>query len=81
MEKFWKWMKNKGYGDINRHTKSKYLNGQHSTVGPTEQMLIGYKIEYLCEQLRDKACINLNGIDNIDTLDAMLNYRIKENEK
>ena len=51
METFWKWMFNKRYY---LYWKKKGINQlqdrNNDIINPTEQMLVGYKIEYLIEK-------------------------------
>lgn len=55
MDKFWNWMKIKGYGHIDSEYKEIIYYGIHKdgsgidgfTINHTKQMLIGYMIEYL----------------------------------
>lgn len=59
MEKFWEWMKEKGYGEIDDKDGCKFVRGSsvnemYLQVYPTYQMVIGYMIEYLYHRLLDR---------------------------
>lgn len=74
MDRFWKWMEGKEYGVPD----SKRLVERHEKIGlrfiyPTNQMLIGYMIEYLSENKVDmsetipwhfQALIHIDGVYN-----------------
>jgi hypothetical protein len=83
MKKFWKWMKEKEYGDWDSPKSSpdnffvlKDMGGDW--VDPFPQMLIGYKIEYL-NQYTGLALIDFMSMD-IDIIDNYLNQKIRECE-
>lgn len=46
MEKFWEWMKEKGYSENNYPS---WLHCGNTEYQPNKQMLIGYMMEYLDE--------------------------------
>jgi hypothetical protein len=52
MEKFWKWMKEKGYATINTYTKRIIICNIWKEKIPN-QMLIGYMIEYIRDKIKD----------------------------
>lgn len=75
MDKFWKWMEKKNYG--NKHRRLFYCD----RVQEPEQMLIGYKIEYLIEkQCTDALCVHYSmetgESETITDFNNFLNERI-----
>lgn len=87
MDKFWKWMKEKNYG-----TKySLYSTGWECNNGDsdceltnyTKQMLIGYMIEYLCEEISaywSLVCKLPSSYDDIDSIYNNLKSQIESME-
>jgi hypothetical protein len=70
MNKFWKWMEEKGYGDSHR------LLYDCNKVNQPKQMLVGYMIEYLfdnekyiyntcCKTIEEMYDFYLNEINNL----------------
>ncbi len=49
MNKFWKWMEEKGYGCYDPLTDVSRLSGAEAFKEPAKQMLIGYMMEYIHE--------------------------------
>ena len=77
MDKFWKWMYEKGYGDdANEHIYTYDLGSnptKHSQFTPTKQMLVGYKYQY-CMENDIEIHYSFKGIDELcEKLDGAIN--------
>ena len=49
-EGFWEWMRSKGYGFSDGVRYLVYADKTNAVNGPTQQMLIGYMLQYLTEE-------------------------------